>query len=677
MLINNPFRPTKFEWEKRPIIWLSRRARDLIPSIKPVYISGSRGSGKTTILRSLSSRQIATDPNLRKQHGKRKLSWYGQYLQFNSTFQEQTDGIIEAAGLNGDPQSQYRLFTTYFEITLLSSFLNDLIHFQEIDYLHFSAADEGRACEELTSLLRKFPWANSRNMHSFHDARRLARELQTEFLRPSWDLDQESVREAIGAILPGSVIKFIKDFALRSVRSKEFDDSGVEFFILLDDCEALSAPQQVALNTYIRRTEGVAKWVVSFLSGRFNTSDTSINNTFLTEDDRDLILMNKMSESEFTTFSEQVANLRLTTFLGQLPTYSKTGKPGSFNLEKTFGRSEPYNDLIAQIIKGSEKRELSAFKSEVASTKGMLLKYVNANFIDRFSCGKDQLPYIEHIVLQALDVRVEQYSSPEAQSSLAKTIDGKQAAAYIAFCARYGVKPIYCGANYIKAVSDRSIRDFLDVMAELFDVLSNPRQSQSADVFPRGLHDTAHRFLSGDRIPNSAQSSAILLASQAKYKNLSQLRSSEPQIERLVLSLAHLQAEIERDHNDWFAVKTPTRGRFLVEIPSQTTVEETYSPGKRILELIWRLEFDRYIKVVSNEEKSNFVEVTFALHRRLRPHVSCGYTGPYDPLIPLQLNWLSDILGAGDTFDPEKWGREKYAALKRTNGSSNQMFLPL
>ncbi len=677
MLINNPFRPTKFEWEKRPIIWLSRRAQGLIPTIKPVYISGSRGSGKTTILRSLSSRQIATDDSLRRQHGKQRLSWYGQYLQFNSTFQEQTDGIIEAAHLSDDPTAQSRLFTTYFELTLLSSFLNDLIHFQEIKFLHFSAVDEGRACEELASLLQMFPWTGSRNLRSFYDARRLARELQTEFLRPTWDLDRDNIRTAIGALLPGSLIKFIKDFALKSIRSKDLQDGEIEFFILLDDCEALSSAQQIALNTYIRRTEGVAKWVVSFLSGRFNTSDTSINNTYLTEDDRDLILLNSITENEFTTLSEQVANLRLSAFLEQLPNYSKATDPKPFNIEKTFGRSEPYNDLIAQIIRNSEKKELLRFKNDVAGTKGMLLQYISSGHVEKFSCGKEQLPYIEHIVLQALDVRMEQYTSHEAQSSLAKTIDGKQAAAYIAFCARYGLKPIYCGANYIKAVSDRSIRDFLDVMAELFDVLSKPRHHHAPHAAPRALYETAHRFFSGDRISNTAQSSAILAASEAKYKNLTQLRSSEPQIERFVLSLAHLQSEIEKDHQDWYAVRTPTRGRFFVEIPIQSAPEGSRYIGDRINDMIWRLEFDRYIKVVSHEEKSNFIEVVFTLHRRLRPHVYCGYTGPYDPLVPLQLNWLSDLLSSTELFDPERWAREKYSLLKRPNGSVNQMTLPL
>ena len=661
-MITNPFQPTKFEWEKEPVIWLSSRAKNFVSSIKPVYISGSRGSGKTTLLRSLSTRQIAKDDLLREQFGPRRLGWFGQYLQFNSTFQEKTDAIVLYLG-EPDEESELtnKVFYTYFEISVLLQFFNDILFFQENEFLHFKSKVEKNACEELNHIFNSAGWENTKKLTNFQDSRRFLSELQGEFLKTKTEFDKKFVSKLINSFKPGDLIRFIKDFAISSIQSTNFiKGENLDFFLLIDDCEGLSDRQQIALNTYIRTTEGVAKWVICYLSDRFNTTATNIRNTSLTGDDREIIALNDMSEKDFSDFCEQVTNLRLIKFLERNGPSHISKKTGRFNFEDIFG-SFSYNALIDALISDSSNRKLDEFRRLVNGTKGVLSAHIKKSLHSRFSCEVGSTPYIEHLVIEALELNLQNYALPEEQLSLMKTIDGKQAAAYIAFCANYNLKPIYAGSNYIKAISDCCIRDFLDIMAIFFKHFS--RQDATTNTSKVSLGKGALRFMSGERISYQAQDRAIQEASRNKYVSLEQSRVAEPHIERIVLSIANLQRGFEHDLSDWTSIKVPTRGRFVVELPRTT---DNVDPDTGVFgigslrDVLIRLEYDRYIKILSAVEGKKSVELRFALHRRLRPFIRCGHSGPYDPLVPISPKWLLEALNGDESFSPERWAAQKY-----------------
>ncbi|UIL26916.1 CpaF/VirB11 family protein [Rhizobium leguminosarum] len=82
--MQNPFGPNRIEYESRPVLWFSQKSREISTAKKPIFVSGTRGSGKTSILRSLSTIHILEDANLAKQVG--ILPWYGVFFQLNETF---------------------------------------------------------------------------------------------------------------------------------------------------------------------------------------------------------------------------------------------------------------------------------------------------------------------------------------------------------------------------------------------------------------------------------------------------------------------------------------------------------------------------------------------------------------------------------------------------------------
>lgn len=660
--LTNPFQPTKFEWEKRPVIWLSSRARKLTTTIKPVYISGSRGSGKTTILRSLSTRQLSSDPFLRQQLGKARLSWFGQYLQFNGTLQQRTDKLAEL--LTGESQVKddivFKLFHAYFELTLLYYFLNDILQFQDNQFLHFRARDEKNACIELSALLAKSSWTHGKRLDNFQDARRLLREIQQEFLKTPGSIDVGGLREIINAFQPGALIRFIKEKALAAIQSSEFiKGQDIDFFILLDDCENLSDRQQVALNSYIRMTEGLSKWVVSFLTDRFNTTQTYLKDTTLNNDDRTPLPLNDLSESDFIELCEQVATLRLNRFVEGLHLANLQPLP-QFRLRQAFGEFS-YNALIQEALDRSESQKLLGFKNDVLTTKGVLVEHLKKALHERFSSDGEKRPYIEHVVIQALGLKVSDYNTPENQHSLRKTIDGKQAAAYIAFCDQYNLKPVFAGWKFVIAISHNCIRDYLDVMAKMFEALAATGYRGSAIEAYR----VARRFYPNEgHIGAKTQSNAIHDVSSSKVRGLDELKISEPHIRRLVLAICHLQQELEHDHEDARSVKLPVRGKFRVDIPEDARLAKLEAFDlKSLRTMLERIEYDRYIRILKATSTTHGSQLTFVLHRRLRPHFDCGLTGPYDPIIALAPQALLEALNGTDDFDPEVWAESQRARI--------------
>ena len=670
--MSNPFQPTKFEWEKRPVIYLSKRAKKLAKTKKPVYISGSRGTGKTTILKSLSTKQICQDNLLRSQYGASRFTWFGQYIQFNNSFQPKTERIVDAvAPILGTDDIEYRVFCAYFELTVLKQFLNDIVFFQDIDFLHFKAKTEKIACQELQSYFAQLDIAKDVVVCDFVDARRLVRTLQTEFLKSGANFNAQLVSDIISLFSPGEIIRFIKEFALEAVQSRYFRrNAEIDFFMLVDDCEMLSDKQQVALNTYIRNTEGVAKWVISYLSGRYNTTQTYLRNTTLTKDDRGLLPLNDMSEKDFKEFCEHVTNLRLNKFLEKLSGPNSAPRNAEpFSFERKFGAFS-YNFLIGEVIRASQNRKLLNFKSHVMSTKGDLAANIKVKWHSRFSCTKDKVPYIEHIVMEALGINLRDYPDGEHQETLAKTIDGKQAAAYIAFCAKFNLRPIYAGENYFLALSDCCIRDYLDAMARLFDVLSGLEGRDEANL--GDLRSAAVKFFKDVLISHRIQDRVIRNVSWQKYESLEKTREEEPYITRIVLALAHLQKNIEHDVDDWTSVKRSVRGKFLVSVPKTTGASANRYGVADLHDILKRLEFDRYIKIADAKKRDAMTEYVITVHRRLRPYFRCGHSGPYDPPIILSPHSILEALNGGVGFEPENWARRQYDAVKEKPDRNQQ-----
>lgn len=649
--MKNPFNPTKFEWEDDPQIWLSPQAKSLTQSKKPAYISGTRGSGKTTMLRSLSSKLLLESDFLRNQFSGSGFTWFGVYLQFNRNLQFYTaelSQLINSASHDDQPIiEEYEIFSKYFEVSLLSSFLEEVKLLELNGTVHTKASSERDACKELEAIFVGCDIPGVKAINDYSDARRLCEKILDIFLARDYDYAPSYVRRIISTFRTGRLIRLIKNYGVPSLSSRHFKANRViDLYIMVDDCESLTTDQQKALNTYIRLTEGEAKWIVSYLSGQFNSTDTYLPNTSLTEADRDIKKLNDMSDSDFSIFCEKVADIRLKKFIST-NTQKKLSDTTQFTFKK-FG-DYSYNYLCEASLEGSQSRPVRDFKNRVNVTKRNLTAVLPKKFHKSFHCDGGQMPYIEHVIIEELRLDIGAYVMQGDEQTLLKVIARKQVAAFVYTCKRLNRSPMYFGKSVATAFSDTTIRDFLDLMSEMFQTASDDRASENT------LARRSRSFLdTGDSISPRQQHSAIKRASYAKYLSIEALASStEPHIANMVNAVGYITSELHGVENGAEALRIPERGIFRVDVSAVNNLLKDTSDLGDFLRIARRMERDGFIKIV--EMPSNSVPcIRFRLHKRLCPHFECSPRSGYEN-VNLPGHDVTTILTWDPTRDIKSW----------------------
>jgi hypothetical protein len=145
--MQNPFGPNRIEYESRPVLWFSEKAADISKAAKPVFVAGTRGSGKTSILRSMSTLHILDDRNLAEQIG--SLHWYGVFFQLNETFSPLIDNAVLSLipePIRLDPEAiknkQFVIFSHYLELKIVERLLETLGSLRREGHLAYSATDD-------------------------------------------------------------------------------------------------------------------------------------------------------------------------------------------------------------------------------------------------------------------------------------------------------------------------------------------------------------------------------------------------------------------------------------------------------------------------------------------------------------------------------------------------------
>ncbi|MEI4234796.1 ORC-CDC6 family AAA ATPase [Roseovarius sp. D22-M7] len=658
----NPFQPTKFEHENRPVVWLSPWARSLAKTKKPDFVVGTRGSGKTTVLRSLHTKTLIENDFLAQQYGYkgRTFHWFGCYMQFNHSFQHLTEQVLnEVSKVHGRTVSElnrYKLFCSFFELSVLESLLEDLRSLEDRELIHFSGRKEKRACDELREILNEIGVADVNLMSDYNDALRLVRHIRGAFLAT---YDQVRIADAISAMdafTPTTIIKFIRESIVPSIRSERLPrGKEVDLYILLDDCENLSDLQQRALNTYLRSTEGIAKWVVAYVRGQYNTIQTTIPETSLSHADRNICDVDDRSEEDFRNFCESVATLRLNNFL-RSSLSENVRENTKFELSKC-GRPS-YNILVSEILEGYQSAAVQKFKSEVGTTKAKLASVIGVGQRESFHVSATRMPYVEHVVISSLDLDVLSFGSEPDQTRLRKELHRKSAAAYIIACRVCKRPPLYAGDRFVLWASDGNIRDFLDVMAEMFSLHTS--RGASSDNQNITLAKACRRFLnSEERFSIKIQDRCIRNVSHHSYETIQGIEDSgEPHIFYLLSGLAELQRILHHYNENGEAVRYPERGIFKVNV-KQFSVSASEYEFSNLYGLLRRIERDGFIRLEENRAGLEREDVAFRLHRRLCPVLDCSPRGAYEQ-VRIDPRLLVRLLSQSDPVSPKLWAEDYF-----------------
>lgn len=636
--MQNPFGPNRIEYESRPILWFSQKSGAISTTAKPVFVAGTRGSGKTSILRSLSTVHILEDQNLAAQVG--QLGWYGVFFQLNETFSPLIDNAVLTLvpeHIRLDPEAvthrHFVIFSHYLELKIVERLLDSLGQLRRDGHLKYSASsDRDVALSIHKDVLHFIPLPDRLDFFSIDELRsRITRYIDDCFNAFFFGAEGQYTR--FNATDPGNIINKVAGAIVPLLDGPAFATGKTPYLkILIDDCEALTPLQQQFLNTLVRKTRGNVKWVLAYIGGLYDTIRTVIPGQSLSNADRDVENLDSTSDTEFGTLCENVSSLRLYYALPEeLRDGLKRKDPlAAFSLKKRLGKFS-VNDIIERVIEAghSDGRErLIALADEAQEFLSINLSKADQ---DQFALHRKSRPYAEGLALALMNPESKRRPLSTAEAMLLKrSIARKQSWAFLEACRILRLHDYpYVGHQIIIQLSDVCIRDFLDIMGEIF------RRAVAASGDASRLLDFINSEAS---IPLEQQRQAVNAASQKKLDGLEALSHPyEEESVRMVRAFGYLTARLQTEFADENALGTTERGIFKIELNEMRTLAARLEyPSGKMDEVLRRAEKDGFIREVSaagdlEVERADGAskEMSIRLHRRFAPYFRCSYRGPY------------------------------------------------
>ncbi|WP_119305185.1 ORC-CDC6 family AAA ATPase [Dongia deserti] len=226
---------------------------------------------------------------------------------------------------------------------------------------------------------------------------------------------------------------------------------------------------------------------------------------------------------------------------------------------------------------------------------------------------------------------------------LAAYLRRKQRSALIAMCHKFRVRSVpYAGLNVVFGLSDGCIRDYLEIMGEIYDVYSAPTNKLRSFYrrrSPLGI---------------DLQRQAVVRAANSKFAGIKNSGDTYfAELSKLVDSLGALTALLHRD------VRTTERGVFVVDLANlrKSGVSPTQDTRSLVVEVLSRGEADGLLRgeaVNVGPDDGSIQQIRFRLHRRFAPKYGFSFRGPYEPAF-LPPDMVAEICSAPTVTDPKLW----------------------
>lgn len=639
--MQNPFGPNRIEYESRPVLWFSEKSADISKAAKPVFVAGTRGSGKTSILRSMSTLHVLDDRNLLEQIG--SLHWYGVFFQLNETFSPLIDNAVLSlvpGPIRLDPEAvknrQFVIFSHYLELKIVERLLETLGSLRRDGHLAYSATDDRDIALRLHRNVLHFLKFEGRPDFFGLDELKSLISIYIERCFNAFFMGGGGTASPFFATDPGSVLSRVVTAVSPLIAGPAFSaDVPMKFKIMIDDCEVLTPLQQQFLNTIVRKTRGEVKWVLAYIGGLYDTIRTVIPGQSLSNADRDVENLDSATDKEFAHLCQNVASLRLYYALpDNMREGLKVNDPlTAFSLRRRLGVLS-LNQIIERVIESaspesSEGRQKLIRIAEDA--REFFNLYMTRSQIGQLAPNFKARPYVEGLALSQIPKEDRERRGRTIDvKAFQRIIARKQSWAFLEACRMLRLHEYpYVGHQIIIQLSDLCIRDFLDIMGEIF---VRAVGGSASDI--RILD-----FINSEaEIPIEQQRQAVISASEKKLQGLESLAQPfEEESVRMVRALGRLTTMLQTELDENQLIGTTERGLFKINRDELRAIAAKMElPDSKIDEVLKRAEKDGFIREVSDRGKletpyhnPDATEVTVRLHRRFAPHFRFSYRGPY------------------------------------------------
>jgi len=658
----SPFQYNRWETDDDHIIWLPEDFQEW--ERKPhVYFTGSRGSGKTTLLRAFEWSERLTNKSLRDQLGPDPFinRYIGIYLNTPSYITSQfNDWPPHKENMDSSQweEEKARLYSLYLEYQILQLFVEAIQGLRERRILKFSVKDEYEAIKKILSERPEINMflLNQPSCPGLNDIR-LCFKFMHENIRFCAVKRQELMPDKGYPIL--QMGKMLEEIAgcLVSLCSQGEDIDCEEnsekpqtwlLKVCIDQTESIEFYQLKAINTMVAGLDkGVVSFIIASLSDDNNISDNFIPHHPLTYADRRHVSLEDIygTPSKFFNFISSVTNLRFKKYTGN--------DSISLNLRNLLGDWN-LNALLYNIsIKKSEKEKVRAFveRSKVNAEKEFFkikralqveqekpkdsprMQFKDEENLEMYlpeeRIGMDVPPFYQTYLIEKLKLKIPQKEEEKYRIRPLKSTEfrKKMVAAMLCLCEEYGITVPYAGIGMVISMSDRSIRDFLLLMHEIY-----MNEKISADRF------------AAKQINPSKQHKAICRASEIRYERIGkEAEARTREITRLVNSLGEITSEIQSAYNDPASLRAVERGIFDIDFSN-------LSMDKRDdLKEIIKLSSDCHcIKIIDRSSD----KISIRLHKLFAPKFVFSYRGAYYN-VPIQGNILLDLCKERDELAAE------------------------
>lgn len=670
--MQNPFRPARVEFERPGFLWVSQLAKRVMTSGQPVYIGGARGSGKTSILRTLSSREQLISPLIRPQLPDEAFDNFSILLRVPTHLEAVAQKILPQTGDATDNDIRYREFSLLLELHALQVALADLMALLDsgnasIDAMMFTRGSKVFARD--TDLADRIHAQGETVDGIYLAVSEQLHEVQTYIVRRQPDASTTEKTHK-----PGAAIASFARNILPAVRLLHNGTHTIpsRLRVCVDECEFLARDQQKFLNTIVRASEFPVTWVIAFVPQKFDRSNTIFEGSVLSGSDRQYIVLDDVSDSEFEQLCQAVASMRLFYAISEDFRTSRnlSFTTSYFDLQRRLGRFT-LADLSLRAIDRGVKRERPDFIQSAERLGEELARLSSPPSIsNEFDFDKGETPVHLAYAMQRLGWTLPTELDRRTIDSFKASLRKKSRAGFLGVCREFRVqKTPLAGHRIIMGLSDKCIRDFLNIMATLFEThFSSGWDDDELSSFVTNKGSIAY----------VTQRESIHRASKQKYDDLPQhFRSNIDQGQRLIDALGSLTYELQTSLEDRSTFTLPERGIYRIDLSELDRISQGPQSVQRFEQLIRIGRVEGYLRDVnadggyaSAEFESPRRIIYVRLHRLLAPHFGLSYRGALHTVaLPADL-WLRIV--DAETFRADNWSKDAARRITEVESGSQE-----
>lgn len=629
----NPFRPTRFEHHDHPLIWLSPNVQ-LLEGLKSVYVAGTRGSGKTSLLKAVNWRERLYNPTVRDQLGSNPPDYVAVYFRLPD-FLTSAIGLIDwRLCFPNSPTPElvgYEIFAQLIEFVGAQLICEAISSLRAAQRFNYTTDDEDKLVAAM--LARYPPLARAAGDEGCQGLDGLSVVFRRLHQRLNVLITRGQVQDALAISLETQPGVFINELAsgLRNLACSNDGtcSAGFHLKICIDDCETLQPAQQRFLNSLVRSTRNPLFWVVSYVSVDYDSTNTVHFNQTLSDADRTQLLLDDMGNSEFYRLCEGVSLLRIYYSDPSLRAVPLTELPRSFfRLDDLLGKVS-LNALLASQAAHSLSADFTKLV-ERARASGM-------------RTGRNHVPPIfETYVLEKLGHRL----ADEREANLQAYLRRKNVAAMLAIFAEFRINNIpYVGATTIVSLSNLCIRDYLELIGSIYDEALRRKEIRTvADLRQRETP-----------LSQDVQRVGVRNSSRAKLDGIRNIIERDwAEATRTVEFIGKLTALLQSNPNAESTLATPERGNFIFDL-SALDNDKGGLPGRRafVTRVLRRCEADGLLRPARPDQNDDedAHELAFHLHRRFAPEFGFSYRGPYGLLRMPMVEFAEMCEATAETVD--------------------------